>query len=49
MRIVEDGAARILVDTTRLHADETVLADVDDADTVSRTDFVEFRQEFDRT
>ena len=41
MREVKDGAARRLVDAVVLHADETVLHDVEDADAVRAAERVE--------
>ena len=47
MRIVENRSAWVLIDTARLHANEAVLADIDNADTITCTDLIEFRQQFD--
>ena len=43
--IVEDGAARVLVDTTGFHAHQAVLADIHNAHAVAGADLVQLRQE----
>ena len=48
MCIIEDCSARVLIDAAGLHADETVLAEVNDTDTVTCADFVELGEELDR-
>ena len=47
MRAVEQRAARRLVDAARLHADQTILDEIDDADAVLAADRVERRDELD--
>src|SRR5207247_169571 len=47
MRSVEQGAARRFIYSSRLHADETILDEVDDTDTVSSADLVERSEERD--
>ena len=45
--IHDDGTARIFIDATTLHADQPVFDDIDDADAVAGTDFIEGCNEFD--
>ena len=40
MSLHKDGSARSLINTTGLHADNTVLNDIDDADSVLAAEFV---------
>ena len=41
MRLVQDGSAGSLVHAAALHADQTVLYDVDDADAVFAAQLIE--------
>ena len=46
--IVENRTGRIFINTATFHADKTIFADVDDTDAVTRANFVELRDQFNR-